>query len=206
MNLKNSIQNEPEVSNLIEKGFILGASEDGTLYYTAKKNQYNIEIEQKIHEWLEIVKKSIENSYGLYCRIRKTSKGYYRLTILSKKLYNEILDKRKNYRDILSEPRDFRLGFIQGFFDAEGTVHNKRYSIRVSSKSKQTIHVVKKIVESLGIRTGKIHADKTAFILPMYGKENLKTFSDIVNFRHKEKKDRLIGLISRGSLKWSRDA
>jgi hypothetical protein len=81
-------------------------------------------------------------------------------------------------------------------FDAEGTVHNKRYAIRVSSNKKQTIHVVKKIIESFGIKTGKIHADKTAFILPIYGKENLKRFSDVVNFRHKEKKNRLLGLIS----------
>jgi len=111
----------------------------------------------------------------------------------SKKIMSK---KRKDYRNILSEPRDFQLGFIQGFFDAEGTVHNKRYSIRVSSSKKQTIYVIKKILESFRIKTGKIHADKTAFILPIYGKENLKRFSDIINFRHRKKKNRLLGLIS----------
>jgi len=200
MNLKNSVQIKHVNSNLTEMGFVLGASEDGTVYYTPKKHQYNIEIEQKIPEWLEIVKSSIESCYGLYCRIRKTSKGYYRLTILSKQLYNEILGKRKNYKLILSEPIDFQLGFVQGIFDAEGTVHNKRYSIRVSSSKIQTIYVINKILEKFSIKTGKIYADKTAFILPIYGRENLKRFSDIVGFRHKEKKDRLQSLISGRSL------
>lgn len=185
-----------DIENSIGKGFVLGASEDGTVYYRPNKNQYNIEIEQKIRGWLEIVKDVIEKSYGLYVRIRETSKGYYRLTVLSKKLYNEILNRRKDYKDILSESRNFQLGFLQGFFDAEGTVHKERYAIRVSSKNEETIKVVKEILRQFGIKTGKIHDDKTVFVLPLYGKENLKKFSDIINFRHEEKKERLLNLTS----------
>ena len=71
MKLKISVQNQENL-NLTEKGFILGASEDGTIYYRPKKNQYNIEIEQKILQWLDVIKETLENVYGLRTNIRKT--------------------------------------------------------------------------------------------------------------------------------------
>jgi len=178
-----------------EKGFILGACEDGTFYYRGKKNQYTIEIEQKIYEWLEIVKKAFCRVYNKNSNLRKTSKGFYRLTIYSKKIYNELLETRKNYKKVLERSKEYQIGFLQGVFDAEGTVHNKRYSIRVASKKKEVINVIKEILEKLKIKTGKIYKDKTIYVLPLYGKENLIRFLNIIGFRHPQKKKKLLKLI-----------
>lgn len=182
--------------NLKLKGFVFGSSEDGTIYFRKSRNQYNIEIEQRIPQWLEIVKIAIQRTYNQNVRIAKTSKGYYRLLVYSKRLFNEIKSFRKDYSTILSENKKFQIGFLQGFFDAEGTVHNKRYSIRVSSKEKSKIQIMKKLLENLQIKTGKIHADKTAYVLPLYGKENLNKFDSLISFRHMEKRDRLKNLLS----------
>ena len=173
------------------RGFVFGAAEDGTIYYRQKKAQYNIEIEQKIRQWLEIVKDEIETTYNFHAKISVTSKGYFRLTVVSKALHNEIVERRKNYYTILLESYDFQIGFLQGIFDAEGTVHNKRYSVRMASKKEAVILVVKELLERNKIKVGKIHYDKTAIVLPLYGKENLQLFKNVVGFRHQEKKDRL---------------
>ena len=103
---------------------------------------------------------------------------------------------REDYSEILRKQESYQIGFLQGFFDAEGTVHNKRYSIRVASKKNEIIQTVKKLLEKFGIKTGKIHEDKTAFVLPLYGKENITKFSYVIGFRHQEKKDRLSKMIS----------
>ena len=198
MKFKNfSLETENKFSEtkLSEMGFILGACEDGTFYYRSKKNQYTIEIEQKVLEWLKTVHESFKIAYDKNPNIRITSSGFFRLIVYSKDIYNEILEVRKDYKRILNRPQCYQIGFIRGLFDAEGTVHNKRYAIRVSSNQRLVMEVTKKILENLQIKTGKIHADKTAYILPLYGKENLRRFSEIISFRHPEKKARLNKLI-----------
>ena len=178
------------------KGFIFGASEDGTVYFRQKRNQYNIEIEQKIPSWLDIVKKATQDCYGLNVNIRQTTRGPYSLTVLSKRLYTEILEFRKDYTKILSESSGFQKGFLQGIFDTEGTVHFNRYQIRVASKSFELIKTVEKLLTNFQIKTGKIHKDIAVFVLPIYGKHNLKRFADVINFRHDEKRARLSKLLS----------
>jgi intein/homing endonuclease len=179
-----------------QRGFILGASEDGTIYFRPKKNQYNIEIEQKVSNWLETVKTSLQDVYRLNINIRQTSRGYYRLTVLSKQLYTELLNFRKDYNKVLFENKNFQLGFLQGIFDAEGTVHNKRNQIRISSKNKTVMEITRKLLNKFGINTGKLYKDLAVFVLPFYGKDNMKMFAKNIGFRHPEKKQRLSVLIS----------
>ena len=113
--------------NLIErnKGFIVGASEDGTLYLDAKKNAYILEIEQNNREWLETIKKTFLIAYNKNCKIDKKKTGYFRLSCYSKQIYGELLEIRKSFSKILNKSKDYKIGFLQGVFDAEGSVHNK---------------------------------------------------------------------------------
>ena len=178
------------------RGFIFGASEDGTIYFRPKKNQYNIEIEQKVLGWLEAVKKAIQDVYGFNVNIRQTTRGPYRLTVLSKQLYTELIDFREDYSKILSENKEFQRGFLQGIFDAEGTVHNKRNQIRISSKNKKVMEITRRLLNRFGINTGKLYKDLAVFVLPFYGKNNMKTFAENIGFKHPGKKKRLSVLIS----------
>ena len=177
-------------------GFVFGAAEDGTVYFKKSRHQYTIEIEQKNPLWLEAVQREITDVYGLHSRIYKTSKGYHRLVVMSKQLYNEILERRRDYRKILEESKSFQIGFLKGIFDAEGTVHKERNQIRIASKRQDVIETIRELLNILQIKTGKIHKDNAVYVLPFYGKENLKHFQIMINFRHPEKKSRLKNLTS----------
>jgi DNA-binding transcriptional regulator WhiA len=141
------------------------------------------------------VKKATEDVYGLHVNIRQTSRGPYRLTVLSKHLFNELLDFRNDYQNVLRQDRYFKIGFLRGIFDAEGTVHFNRYQIRIASKNLNLIKVTETLLNEFKIKTGKIHKDKTVYVLPLYGKDNLSLFSEIINFRHEEKRTRLSKLV-----------
>ena len=175
-----------------EKGFVLGASEDGIVYYRKSKNEYGLEIEQKSIEWLEKVKMSLMKGYGKKSKIRKTKRGYYRLNVYSKDLYNELLGFRKNPGKILEQPKSFRIGFLQGIFDAEGSVRLGRNHITISSNRKSVIKVICSLLEEMKINSGKNWTDKNSVTtIPIYGKENMKKFSSGIAFRHPDKKYRL---------------
>lgn len=179
----------------IDRGFIFGTAEDGTLYIRKDRNQYTIEFEQKIKEWLEYIQKVLKTTHNKNTNLRRTSKGYFRLILYSKDIFYEIKELRKDYKKLLLCSRSFQIGFLQGIFDAEGTVHKERFQIRISSKKLEVVLVIKQLLESLGIMTGRIHKDIAVYILPFYGKENIERFHDIIGFRHNEKRARLSNLL-----------
>ncbi len=177
---------------MLERGFVLGASEDGIIYYRKSKNEYGLEIEQKNPEWLEVVQKALEKAYNKKSKIRKTKKGYYRLNVYSKDIYSELLEFRKNPETILHQPMEFQIGFLQGVFDAEGSVRKGRNHITVSLNRKDTIDVIQKLLSRIGIETGKHWQDKNLVItIPIYGSENMKKFHSLLDFRHPDKSERL---------------
>jgi DNA-binding transcriptional regulator WhiA len=180
----------------MDRGFFLGATEDGTIYLRKSKYAYTIEIEQKVREWLVYVQDVLSREYSKKSNLRKTSRGYYRLIVYSKAIYNEVLDFRKDYRKLFLSSGAFQIGFLQGIYDAEGTVHCNRFQIRISSKQEDTMRIIENILNDLGISTGKVYKDLAVYVLPFYGRENLKKFRDIIGFRHPEKKQRLSDLLS----------
>ena len=180
-----------------EKGFVLGASEDGIVYYRENKNEYGLEIEQKNPEWLETVQKALKKAYNKKSKMRKMKKGYYRLNVYSKDIYTELLKFRENPRLILEQSKEFQLGFLQGVFDAEGSVRKDRNHITVSLNRKNTIEIIQKLLSEIDIKTGKHWQDKTLVItIPIYGSKNMKKFYSTINFRHPEKAQRLRLLVN----------
>ena len=185
--------------NLIEKykGFIVGASEDGVLYYSPKKNAYILEIEQNNKEWLEIVKKALLIAYNKNCKIDKKKSGYFRLSCYSKQIYNDLIETRKDFSKILKKSNDYKIGFLQGIFDAEGSVHNKRLSIRIYSKKQEIISLIEQLLQQQRISTGKLYVDKRnqVIMVPIYGKHNLRKFQQKISFNHVHKEYRLRNLL-----------
>ncbi len=194
---------KPKISiqsrSLIEKskGFIIGACEDGVLYYSRKKNAYILEIEQDNKEWLETIQKAFLVAYNKYCKIDKKKSGYFRLSCYSKKVYKDLIEERKDFSRILKKSKYYKIGFLQGVFDAEGSVHNNRLCVRIYSKNKKLILTIQRLLEQLTITTGKIHVDKrtNVLMLPIYGKQNLKKFHKLINFNHVPKEYRLKNLL-----------
>lgn len=195
MKLSISIQNK----SLIEKnkGFIIGACEDGTSYHNPRKSAYILEIEQNNKNWLETVKKAFLIVYNKKCKIDGKKTGYFRLSCYSKQVYKDLIEIRKNFSKILKKSKYYKVGFLQGIYDAEGSVHNKRLCIRVYSNNKKLILTIKKLLDELFISTGKTYVDKRAnvLMLPIYGRQNLKRFKDLINFNHDHKEYRLKTLL-----------
>ena len=124
-------------------GFIFGACEDGCIYKT-KRNEWIVEYEQKYIEWLPLIQQHLQK-LGYKSRIRKTSKGYFRLTCYSKELFNKIADFRQNHYALTTKSKEFQLEFVRGMFDAEGSVHHKRFQISLYNKNQELIFEVKNV-------------------------------------------------------------
>jgi len=173
-------------------GFLVGASEDAAVYQKKRKNEYIVEIEQKNKEWLEFVQDVVLKHFGKSISIRKTNKDVYRLTIYSKDFFNEIKKHRNDATWILKRSNEFQLGFLQGMYDAEGSIKKDRNHVTVSSNRDDLIEVLQTLLEKFDLRLGKTWTDKNnVTTLPFYGKDNLIKFSEAINFRHPEKKRRL---------------
>jgi len=186
---------------MLEKGFVFGASHDGIVYYSKNKNEYGLEIDQKSKEWLEIVQQILANAYNKKSTLRQRKNGYFRLNVYSKSLYLELLKLKENPELVLEQSKDFQTGFLQGIFDAEGSIRLERNHITISSKNPKTIKIVTKLLNKLDIRIGKPFKDKNNVIsIPFYGKDNMLKFKDHVGFRHPEKRKRLETLLDKNRL------
>lgn len=175
-----------------ERGFVLGAAEDGIVYYRPENNEWGLEIDQLSEGWLREVQKALEDAYGKKARIRQTKRGYWRLNVYSKSLHEELQKFRDKPARILRQSKAFQKGYLQGIFDAEGSIRAERKHITVSSKRHETIKIVLALLKKAGIVTGKPHADKNNVVsIPFYGGKNLKLFARRIGFRHPEKLRRL---------------
>ncbi len=188
------INNQLNPTDLISDfhGFLVGASEDAVVYNNKRKYEYIVEIDQKSQEWLKIVQYAVQKDFNKSITVRKTSKGYYRITIFSKDFFNAIKKHRENSTWIIDKPEVFQLGFLQGMFDAEGSIKKVRNHITVSSNREDLIKTVQILLKKYGFRLGKTWKDKNNVItLPFYGRDSLQRFQELINFRHPDKKKRL---------------
>ena len=118
-----------------------------------RKHEYILEIEQLEKRWLFDVKEALKIGFNLKLSIRqRKTRKYYRLTVYSKSLYKELLEMRKDFNKILLMSPSFQKGFVQGVFDAEGSVSKQRYSLRVYNKKQKMLQVVKTVLERAGIK------------------------------------------------------
>jgi len=185
-----------------ERGFVFGAAEDGTVYFKKKKFEYILEIEQLDRRWLLEVMKALQQGFHLKSSIRqRKSRKYYRLVVYSKDLYNELVEMRKDFDKVLSMPVSFQKGFVQGLFDAEGSVSKRRYSLRAYNKKHELLHVTKTVLERAGIKPFHLLQDKRGIcVLHIYGIENMKKFRQKFGFHHPEKQILLLEKLKTASL------
>ncbi|OHA77288.1 MAG: hypothetical protein A3H01_02075 [Candidatus Wildermuthbacteria bacterium RIFCSPLOWO2_12_FULL_40_9] len=131
------------------KAYLLGALHDGT--FSSNKR---FRISQAGTDWLKVLQ-------GLFRRI-----GY------NSWIYKEGKDRRVYVLETLADFLDFhfdplrletdeeRIGYIKGFFDAEGGIPRKekaRFYIQLVQNDREKLEKLKFILKKLGIETGKIH-------------------------------------------------
>jgi DNA-binding transcriptional regulator WhiA len=183
-----------------ETAFILGAMEDGSLSSRPKIGDFTIEIEQKNEEWLKKLARYFETSFSANTHIsERKSKGVFRLRIYSKEIFQEIKKLRKSISKIQKQNREVQRYFLRAVFDAEGSVHNKKFRITLSNKNEKLLLLCKKLLKNFEIETKKIWVYKWGVkVLPVLGKENLNKFKKKIGFSHSNKNLKLTQLLKSG--------
>ncbi|MFZ5559743.1 MAG: LAGLIDADG family homing endonuclease [Patescibacteria group bacterium] len=131
------------------KAYLLGTLHDGT--FSSNKR---FRIAQKGKDWLEVLKKLFK-IVGFNAWIYKEGK--------ERNVY--VLETLASFLDFKFDPlklksKKEKIAYIKGFFDAEGGIpqnKNNRFYVQLAVKDKHKIEKIKKILESLKIKIGKIH-------------------------------------------------
>ena len=137
------------LSNKEIKSYLLGALHDGTF-----SSNERFRISQKGTEWLKVLQK-LFGKLGYNSWIYKEGSD--------RKVY--VLETLANFLDFyfnplrLKKPKE-KTGYIRGFFDAEGGIprnEKARFYIQLTQNNKRKLEKLKKLLNDLGIETGKIH-------------------------------------------------
>ncbi|OHA73252.1 MAG: hypothetical protein A3B24_01910 [Candidatus Wildermuthbacteria bacterium RIFCSPLOWO2_01_FULL_48_16] len=129
--------------------YLLGALHDGTF-----STNRRFRISQKGTGWLKILQGLFKKlGYNSWIYKEGKDRDVYILETLAK-----FLDFKFN--PLGCKTRKEQKGYIRGFFDAEGGIPRNRtakFYIQLVQKNKEKLEKLKKLLQELGIQTGKIH-------------------------------------------------
>ena len=79
--------------------------------------------------------------------------------------------------EILESNQECKIGFLQGFFDSEGSVH-RRFDLDMRSVNKEALSQIKQLLNGIGIKSSEIKPkNKTnQYTLYITGEENIIKF------------------------------
>ena len=131
------------------KAYFLGALHDGT--FSSNKR---FRISQKGTDWLNILRLLLKSiGYNAWIYKEGKERDVYVLETLA-----DFLNFRFDPLDCVTKEQ--KICYVRGFFDAEGGIPRNpkdRFYIQLVQKDKAKLDKLKKILDELGIETGKIH-------------------------------------------------
>lgn len=154
-----SITSQKELGYLV--GFFIG---DGYSNYNKKNRHYNVEFyfnSLRDVEIIEFVNNLLHKLGFNVCRQKDKRFNCVKLKVSSKVFMEFILFKKnelfvKSIRSNLN--RDYKLGVISGFIDAEGYVNNGE--MQLTQKDKTVLIMIKELCKDLSITTRKFYSTK----------------------------------------------
>ena len=164
------------------KSYLLGALHDATF-----SSNRRFRFSQKGTEWLEFLQMLFEKiGYKSWIYKEGKTRSVYVLETLAK-----FLDFKFNPLKLKSKQE--KIGYIRGFFDAEGGIpkNGKRFYIQLVQSNKKKLQQIKKVLEDLEIKTGKIH-NPSHRVDPEYWRmfvpvNSQKKFAKVINSWHPKK-------------------
>ncbi|MBU2579197.1 hypothetical protein KKA09_03715 [Patescibacteria group bacterium] len=165
------------------RAYFLGALHDGTF---SSNKRYRIC--QKNIEWLKFLKELLKNiGYNSWIYKEGKNRNVYILETLA-----SFMNFKFNPFKIKTEKE--KIAYVKGFFDAEGGIPKNpkdRFYIQLCQKDKGKIMKLKKILENLGIKTGKTHnpsVNKNPYYWRLYvSAESHKDFIRLIGSYHPDK-------------------
>ena len=182
-----------------ELTFILGAMEDGCLIKRENIGDYTIEFDQKNKEWLEILNECFGKVFKKTTHIKKTKRGYYRLSIHSKRIFDKLQKLMKSRMRLIEDSSiSCKASFLRGVFDAESSVHPNRFVIALSNKDTDLLRFRKKLLNEFDIGTGSIcRSNGDVFEVCIFGGENLQKYKERIGFSHPDRIKKLNRILKR---------
>jgi len=172
------------------KSYLLGViCGDGYVNY----KDYYVSLETVTVEFIYKFRSCFVKVYGPnFCgSITPTCNGKQRIIICGKEMTEDI----KRYLPIKGSfcwrapeaikiaSEECKIGFLQGFFDSEGSV-SRRFSIELYSSNKIGLSEIKELFKSIKIKTSKIKSriqtNKPRYVIYVTGKENIVRFINII--------------------------
>ncbi len=176
----------PENAKILtpEKAYILGViCGDG---YVSYKDRY-VSLETITLEFIQKFQECMMKVYGRNFggHISPTINGKQRIVICGKEMTDDIRKylpeqgsfKWKVSEEILKSNQECKIGFLQGFFDSEGSVH-RRFDLDIRSVNKEALSQIKQLLNDIGIKSSEIKPkNKTnQYTLYITGEENIIKF------------------------------
>ena len=165
------------------QAYFLGALHDGT--FSANRR---FRISQKGTEWLKVLQKLLRKlGYNSWIYKEGSEREVYVLETLA-----DFLDFK--FDPIELKTRKEKIGYIRGFFDAEGGIpkdSKAKFYIQLVQNNKEKLEKLKNLLNDLGIITGKIH-NPSEKVDPDYWRmyvlaESRKKFVNIIGTWHPRK-------------------
>ncbi len=165
---------------------------DGHLADNPKRGVHTSMLFTSYDEELSVILRLIKDLFGYKPTIRKRKYGFnkrvnYQININSKNLASYFKDDigvpSGNKSKIVRIPKViFRtnkkniINFVRGVIDGDGNISPKR-PIRIASGSIDFLRDLKKLFIKLDLQSSEIKFDRTAYILYLYQKDNLKIYN-----------------------------
>lgn len=172
--------------------YLLGAAGDASITYRKSKGEYCIEYEQKNPAWLlHSIIPRIESAFGKKLSVKRRKSGLFRARLYSKTAYLRFHKYKRKPALILHEGKTAQISLVRGFFDAEGSAPKRtegtQYRIQIYQKDRRVLRVISKILQNLGIRTGKMTNSRDIGQLPIRTQANVREFSRLIGSEHPDK-------------------
>ncbi len=136
-----------------EKGYLFGLFlGDGYAYHDKKQRHYSIEFFLNSEKDIDVVNflRGLLLKIGTKPSFRKDKRyNSIRVRVRSKRLYEALIAQKKS---LVDSSKEFKIGFISGFIDAEGHVNPAKRMIMLINTSKKVMCLIKKYLEDLGMR------------------------------------------------------
>ena len=167
-----------------EKAYVLGViCGDGYVNY---KNHY-ISLETITPKFIQKFQECVVRVYGqdFIGHIAPTINGKQRIVICGKEMTDDIrryLPEQSSFKwrvpeEIFKSDYRCKIGFLQGFFDSEGSVHRK-FDLDMGSVNKEALMQIKQLLDDIGIKSSELKPkNKTnKYTLYITGEENIIKF------------------------------
>lgn len=187
-----------------ELSYLVGALRDGCLVtYSKNRNHFGVLVTQEsCPEWLKVVIIPIfQKLFQIEPKLRKEIQVYNKAIF---KFFEKVFEHPPGNQSEWKTPRliresslNVKLGYIQGFFDADGVISTTDNKLGFVQKNKESLEFIKKTLNTIGVKSGSLLKDRTIWRFWIAEKNSVVNFIEKIGSQHPNKKIKLEQMLTR---------